>query len=80
MKKKWTMITLSLALSTGVLAACNLDNNDRNEGPADVNYNPTRYNDNYPDNLDERDRPFIDEQDIAPGDEGPVQRRDRYVQ
>ncbi|WP_371809589.1 hypothetical protein [Halobacillus sp. Marseille-Q1614] len=77
MKKKLIILTMSLAISTGVLTACNLDNNEIDEGPADVNYNPTRYdNNNYPNGLDERDRPYMDEQEPDPTEEPSEQRRE----
>jgi hypothetical protein len=47
MKKKMIVMTMFVALLSGVLSACNVDNNDKelNEQPEDVNYEPTRYND-----------------------------------
>ncbi|ARI77987.1 hypothetical protein [Halobacillus mangrovi] len=59
MKKKLLILTMSLLVSTGMLAACNVDNNEMNEDPEDVNYDPVRYNDGDND-LDQRRNPNMD--------------------
>ncbi|KHE71498.1 hypothetical protein [Halobacillus sp. BBL2006] len=56
MKKKLLILTMSLLFSTGMLAACNVDNNEMNEPPQDVNYDPMRYDDNNNDADYRRDR------------------------
>ncbi|MFG6115412.1 hypothetical protein ACGTN9_09490 [Halobacillus sp. MO56] len=43
MKKKWIILTMSFAISTGVLTGCNMDDNEMNEQPEDIDYNPVRY-------------------------------------
>lgn len=55
MRKKAIVLTMVAALSTGSLAACNTDQEDMNQQPEDVNYDPVRYDNNMDDNMDRRD-------------------------
>ncbi|SEA24872.1 hypothetical protein SAMN05421743_103295 [Thalassobacillus cyri] len=43
MKKKWMLLMMSFAISTGILTACNVDDNEMNEQPEDIDYDPVRY-------------------------------------
>ncbi|WP_037986422.1 hypothetical protein [Thalassobacillus devorans] len=43
MKKKWMLLMMSFALSTGILAGCNVDDNEMNDQPEDIDYDPVRY-------------------------------------
>ncbi|MBH0231725.1 hypothetical protein LCL89_12990 [Halobacillus yeomjeoni] len=93
MKKKLIILSLSLILSTSALTACGVDNNELNDRPEDVNYQPTRYDQgdmNY-DNRDrdmdrerrvrqpgERDTPYnMDEEEPDLDEEPSEQRRER---
>ncbi|MFZ0475296.1 MAG: hypothetical protein WAM18_07495, partial [Halobacillus sp.] len=47
MKKKLMLLALSIVMSTGLLTACAMDDdNQMNNQPEDVNYDPMRYGDN----------------------------------
>ncbi|MFC7063490.1 hypothetical protein [Halobacillus seohaensis] len=70
MKKKLIILLMSVAFSTSLLSACNADNNEMNEQPEDVNYDPTRYKDE--DNrleegppTDPRDAKYMNEPDTS---------------
>ncbi|MCA0987570.1 hypothetical protein [Guptibacillus algicola] len=92
MKKKAIVLTMVAALSTGSLAACNTDQDDMNQQPEDVNYDPVRYDNNRDNDMDmnrrdirqpnERDTPNnMDEEepdlDEEPSEQRRQDRRDR---
>ncbi|WP_270181399.1 hypothetical protein [Alkalihalobacillus sp. CinArs1] len=90
MKKKALVLTMVAALSTGSLAACTPEQDDMNQQPEDVNYDPVRYDNNRDDDMDrrhirqpgERDTPNnMDEEepdlDEEPSEQRRQDRRDR---
>ncbi|WP_079479158.1 hypothetical protein [Halobacillus salinus] len=80
MKKKITMLTTTAVFASGLLVGC-AGNQNMNEQPEDVTYEPTRYdnnmNDEYRrdmnDNMDKRD--VIDRPDALENDKRDIEDR-----